>query len=161
MCGGEYYKEEWPFIINNPIMSTSLTDLWSNRWHQVFREIWVSLAYRPLKTFIRNKFIPLLNPKFKKIGEIFDKVIPPLGVFVLSGIFHEYINWTVTYQYWIPGEQLSFFVLQGIGVIMEKLVKQSIPSLRIPNWLGWIWTLGFICLTIPSFLNVWIRAKPW
>ncbi|CAG8578384.1 3395_t:CDS:2, partial [Acaulospora morrowiae] len=144
LCGGEYNKDEWHLLFNEPWKSTSLTDFWSKRWHQIFREIWVSLAYRPLRSLMRNKFGP------------------SLGVFVLSGIMHEYVIWTALYPFWTPGEQFLFFMLQAAGVILEKLLGQSklIPHNMILSCLGWFWTFGFLYFTIPYFLNPYIKGKP-
>lgn len=114
LCGGEYDRNEWHLFFKNPWMSTSLTDFWSIRWHQIFREIFVLFAYYPLKRLISNKIKPLFGKDYQKIGIMLEKIIPTIGVFFISGIMHEYIVWTSMYQFWKPGEQLLFFILQAV-----------------------------------------------
>ncbi|CAG8609705.1 28922_t:CDS:2, partial [Dentiscutata erythropus] len=110
----EYDRNEWHFLFNNPLISTSLTEFWSIRWHQAFREIFVSFAYKPLRRLTINKIRPLFGKDYQKIGIIIEKLIPIMGVFFISGIMHEYIVLAVMYQFWKPGEQLLFFMLQAI-----------------------------------------------
>ncbi|RIB30168.1 membrane bound O-acyl transferase family-domain-containing protein [Gigaspora rosea] len=157
-CGGEYDRNEWHLFFKNPWMSTSLKDFWSIRWHQLFREIFVLFAYNPLERLINNKIKPLLGKDYQKIGIMLEKIIPTIGVFFISGIMHEYIVYTSMYQFWKPGEQLLFFILQPVGMFFEKLI---FSFLTLPKWLGWLWTLMYLSFTLPLFISPYIKQQPW
>ncbi|CAG8589424.1 6765_t:CDS:1 [Scutellospora calospora] len=160
-CHGEYDQNEWHLLFKSPWMSTSLTEFWSIRWHQAFREIFVSFIYRPLRRFLSIRFIPLFGKYYQHIGKLLENLISIMGVFIISGIIHEYIIWTVMYQFWNPGDQILFFFLQSVGILFEKLFSQIFPSLSLPKWIGWLWTITYLCFTLPLFMTPYIKQKPW
>ncbi|CAM0140080.1 unnamed protein product [Umbelopsis sp. WA50703] len=47
--GGTYVEEHWKYLMDRPYTATSLANLWSKRWHQVFRDFWLSIPYHPVR----------------------------------------------------------------------------------------------------------------
>ncbi|KAJ7494618.1 hypothetical protein B0H11DRAFT_2227419 [Mycena galericulata] len=39
---------EWPPVFDSPWFATSLTEFWAARWHQVFRQEFIAVGFRPL-----------------------------------------------------------------------------------------------------------------
>lgn len=64
-----------------------------------------------------------------------------LGVFAVSGIFHEYLFWMATGQ--SPGLQLLFFMLQGGAVALTLRVKPT-------GWRAVTWGAGTFAFNILS-----------
>ena len=64
-----------------------------------------------------------------------------LGVFAVSGIFHEYLFWMATGQ--SPGLQLLFFMLQGCAVALTLRVKPT-------GWRAVAWGTGTFAFNILS-----------
>ncbi|CAG8470725.1 901_t:CDS:1, partial [Paraglomus occultum] len=162
---GVYDKSEWKPLFRHPYLSTSLSDLWSVRWHQTFRVLWVSLAYVPLKQFISQKLRPLLTKNNNSIAstvvDMMELAIPAIGVFAISGLIHEYIVRSAFYSLWIPGQMMMFFVLQAVGVIIEKTYQRLTPGLSRPVWLGRLWTLLFLYFTLPYFFEPLYKGEAW
>ena len=64
-----------------------------------------------------------------------------LGVFAVSGIFHEYLFWMATGQ--SPGLQLLFFMLQGCAVALTLRIKPT-------GWRAVAWGIGTFAFNILS-----------
>ncbi|GES75762.1 hypothetical protein GLOIN_2v1569819 [Rhizophagus clarus] len=89
-----------PPLFNQPYFSTSPSDLWGRRWHQLLRECFIEIGYLPISSlFINNN---------KTLGHIMGL----MGSFISSGILHEYIIISLFGK--ITGEHFTFFVFQGI-----------------------------------------------
>ncbi|CAG8518551.1 9798_t:CDS:1 [Paraglomus brasilianum] len=158
-------KSVWKPLFRHPYLSTSLSDLWSVRWHQTFRVLWMSLAYVPLRQLIRQKLRPWLtknnNSKTSTVADMMELAIPAIGVFAISGLIHEYIVWATFYPQWIPGQMMVFFVSQAIGVIIEKIYQRLTPGLSLPVWMGRLWILLFLYFTSPYFFEPFYKAEAW
>ncbi|RUS15256.1 hypothetical protein BC937DRAFT_92693 [Endogone sp. FLAS-F59071] len=125
--------------MNHPYLATSLHNFWSHRWHQIFRRTWTSVAFQPVHRFVQTR----LNPQLTKLGilqtqiDVLALACAILSVFVVSGLMHEYIALAALGKNrYIPGEQLLFFSLHGLAVVIEKilltsLVPSSLPGKRI------------------------------
>lgn len=134
-----------PPLFNKPWMTRSVYDLWSRRWHQIFRPGFHQVAYGPVRR--------LFGEKHKTIGRITGTI----AVFVCSGLMHDYIMLVMLgySNYNAPGalgQQGLFFLLQGIATIV------SATSPRLPTWfsclLTWIWVLYTAPLFVEPFLRV-------
>jgi len=72
----------WPLVFERPWISTSLADLWSFRWHQTFRYMFVELGSRPGGAKLAS-------------GR--------LGAFALSGAaLHDFGMWGDSEREWSP-----------------------------------------------------------
>lgn len=134
-----------PPLFDKPWMTRSVYDLWSRRWHQIFRPGFHQVAYNP----IRRQF----GEKNKVIGRIAGSI----AVFMCSGLMHDYIMIAMLgySNYKTPGAlgyQTLFFLLQGIATIV------SLTSPKLPAWfartLTWIWVL----YTAPLFVEPYVRV---
>lgn len=70
----------WPPFFDSPHLATSMAELWSNRWHAMFRRIFEVGAYRPGSYLARR-------------AGFSRKVQRGVGVtfaFLLSGLMHEF-----------------------------------------------------------------------
>ncbi|KAI9487648.1 MAG: hypothetical protein EXX96DRAFT_647277 [Benjaminiella poitrasii] len=156
---GTYDPAEWRNIMDDPLLGTSVEDVWSHRWHRIFRPAWVSCAYKPVYFLIRegtNK-----KQKYKSLAII----IASLSVFAMSGITHEYAalcnsGWRI-YSERFMGQEMKFFGLQGIIIILEKIlaiyVKPHLPPSVVNSSLVLLLRRVYILLvanwTFPYFVN--------
>jgi alginate O-acetyltransferase complex protein AlgI len=86
-------------LMQSPATATSLADFWGARWNTAFNKLVHDLASRPLA----------------RRGGVTSAT---LGVFAISGIIHELaISFPARGGYGWP---LSYFLLQGAGVLIER-----------------------------------------
>jgi hypothetical protein len=135
-----------PPLFNQPYFSTSPSDLWGRRWHQLLRECFIELGYLPISSLLINNN--------KTLGHIMGL----MASFISSGIFHEYIIISLFGK--ITGEHFTFFLFQGILVISWKiillLVSKFILYKKLTTFLIWNVILIF---TIPWFIEPYIRLN--
>lgn len=144
----------------NPVLSTSLDDLWSHRWHQLFKSTWLSFPFRPVR-ILAVRFLTKKVKNAKAIGFLLASV----SVFVASAFMHEYViaanmGWPI-YNRFFRGEQCIFFVGHGLGVFFEHMVEAVIaPKLpkgfRDSMWctlLQRAWTVMFGYYTFYYIMN--------
>ncbi|KAF8150629.1 membrane bound O-acyl transferase family-domain-containing protein [Crassisporium funariophilum] len=114
---------QWPPIFDEPWFSTSLTQFWSRRWHQLFRDNFVSFGGRPLAWLIG------------RVGGV-------LGAFLVSGILHDLGLWGMG-----RGSDFQrvggYFLLNGVGIILEHSWKKA-TGYRIDGFLGRVWTFVWV-----------------
>jgi alginate O-acetyltransferase complex protein AlgI len=110
----------------NPLKSTSLAEFWGHRWNRAFSEMTTVSVYRPMLPFVGKK-------------------TAIIAAFAFSGLLHEMaISLPVNAGYGMP---LTYFLLQGSLVLLEKNLQQIDRPLFNNEWIGRIWTL--ICLILP------------
>jgi Membrane bound O-acyl transferase family len=86
-------------IMQGPLESESLSELWGKRWNLGFRKLSHALVFRPLQ---------------KRFGT----VIGTLGAFLASGLIHDLvISIPARAGYGLP---TAYFLLQGFGVLAER-----------------------------------------
>lgn len=95
-------------LFKNPWLSTNPKDLWGNRWHQMFRELYIEVIYHPLKNTLKLRYK-------NNIAHIFSILL----VFISSGLIHEYINFCATHN--LNGLNIIFFLIHGIIYVMYEL----------------------------------------
>ncbi|KAI8140045.1 hypothetical protein BJV82DRAFT_624910 [Fennellomyces sp. T-0311] len=158
---GSYSSEQWRSLMINPIISNSLEELWSTRWHQLLHTSWVAFAFRPVRYIIQRLTAKTnMNP-----GPII-LVASSLAVFFVSGMMHEYlvyanIGWSI-YSRFFVGQQVAFFFIHGIGMMVEKnvakvcrsvLPAQLLDSFFVKHILQRVWVITYAYLTFPYFMD--------
>ncbi|KAH7884616.1 hypothetical protein F5I97DRAFT_1476789 [Phlebopus sp. FC_14] len=127
--------DQWPPIFHSPWRSTSLRELWGDRWHHLNRRYMIILGAKPM---YRLAGYP---------GGI-------LGAFALSGLFHDFGLRAVG-----RGSDLivfGFFFMMGVGVILESLWTRSMRT-AVAGAFGWIWTFGWVALWGNGLVDAWVR----
>ncbi|KAF9237190.1 hypothetical protein BU15DRAFT_63356 [Melanogaster broomeanus] len=105
----QQHPSQWPPLFDSPWLSTSVSDFWGRRWHQMIRHTLLMVAGRPF------------NFLFGRLGGV-------LGVFLLSGLVHD-----VDHRSWGRGGNfvvvVGFFTMNGVGVVLERVWKGSAGGL--------------------------------
>ncbi|GAA5803980.1 hypothetical protein HPULCUR_009465 [Helicostylum pulchrum] len=163
--GGSYSSEQWRPLMVSPIISSSLDNLWSFRWHQLFKSTWLAFPFRPVRILTDR----LLTKKVKNSKSI-AFVLASVAVFVASALMHEYViaanmGWPI-YSRFYMGEQVIFFVGHGLGAMVENMIKMSVAK-KLPKsftesvWckaLQHIWVIVFGYL---SFIYIMRGFMTW
>ena len=127
---------QWPPFSEGPWRATSLADFWARRWHQAFRRPFVKVGGYPLRLV------------FGKLGLV-------LGVFILSGVLHDWGIWGMG-----RGTDFSrlggFFVLNGVGVVLE-LLWERLSGRKVGGWAGWAWAMVWMVSTGHLLIEGWLR----
>ncbi|KIY69437.1 hypothetical protein CYLTODRAFT_488939 [Cylindrobasidium torrendii FP15055 ss-10] len=89
----------WPPLFDKPWLSTSLSDFWGRRWHQIFRLCFIKVT----------AVLPLLRP------------LAILAAFALSGLLHLFGGWGMGYGESVA-RMVGFFVMNGVGILLERAV---------------------------------------
>lgn len=122
---GSYSSEQYRPLIYNPILASSLDDLWSVRWHRLFKSTWIAFPFRPTYILTERFFTKKVkNPKAIAFA------LGSISVFVASGFMHEYmvacnIGWPI-YRRFFMGQQVFFFGIHGVGVFVEHLLQKLV-----------------------------------
>ena len=91
----------------------------------------------------------------KPLERYFGRAGFVIGAFALSGVLH------------VSGVQgtsrgadtlsmMVFFVMQGVGVVMEHACKQ-VTGRRVGGITGWLWTISWLVLWGQTIVDVWAR----
>ncbi|KAJ7274541.1 membrane bound O-acyl transferase family-domain-containing protein [Mycena haematopus] len=94
---------QWPPMFDSPWLSTSLTEFWAARWHQIFRQDFLALGARPLSLVAGRP------------GGV-------LGAFLVSGALHYVGLWGLGQG--TDVRVVYFFLMMGVGVILEGFWKR-------------------------------------
>ncbi|KAI7876456.1 hypothetical protein K492DRAFT_239745 [Lichtheimia hyalospora FSU 10163] len=148
-----YHDKVADFVQRPPLfdqlwLASSVHDMWSRRWHQIFRSAFRDIAYLPIRRLFPSK--PLLG-----------RALGVMSVFALSGLMHDYILLCmVGYQQYVTdpglmGIQSTFFLLQGMGTVISNY--HSIP--KIPRSIARLLTFLFLLYSAPFFMEPYIRIK--
>jgi hypothetical protein len=139
--------EHYRILMNHPVLADSLTDFWSCRWHQLMKSTWVAFPYRPTYRFADRALT-----KYTTYHAIIARALGVLSVFAASGLMHEYVvltfsGWT-RYTSSFVGQQVSFFLLNGLAMMVDQSVLTALPSAcrRLAF-------LAFLCFIGPLFFS--------
>jgi Membrane bound O-acyl transferase family len=111
---------------NNPFLSTSLRDFWSRRWNIMLSHTLRQVVYDPITS----------------------RAGPTVGLitsFLVSGLMHEIIFYYLASSR-PTGEVMAFFLLQGMGIIVEHVVKRT-TTWRPHKIFACPMTVGFIMIS--------------
>ena len=114
---------QWPPLFDHPWFATSLSQFWSRRWHQLFKDIFVSLGGNTLALLMG------------RVGRV-------LGAFFVSGAFHALGLWGMGRG----GEFLKvigFFMIMAVGILLEYSWKKFTGS-RVDGFFGRVWTMVWL-----------------
>lgn len=133
-----------PPLFNKPWLTRSVYDLWSRRWHQIFRPGFHQVAYNPIRRLFGKNHVTA--------GRIFGTI----AVFMCSGLMHDYIilgmlGYSNITRPGIFGYQTLFFFLQALATIV------SVKSPRLPTWLARTLTWFWVLYTAPLFVEPYVR----
>jgi hypothetical protein len=133
---------QWPPLFENPLLSSSLSEYWSKRWHQLFRQCFVSLGFKPM-SFAAGR-----------AGGV-------LGAFFVSGILHDFGLWGMG-EGAEPSSMYTFFLMMGVGVVVENAWK-SMTGYKVGGIFGraWatVWLVGWSHLLIDVYCRKGVVAS--
>ena len=124
-------------IMQRPLQSESLSELWGKRWNLGFRKLSHTWVFEPLR-------------------RRFGIVAGTLGAFLTSGLIHELvISVPAGAGYGLP---TAYFLLQGLGVIAER----SDTGKRIglgSGARGWLWMALFTAAPLYWLFHPWFVMR--
>lgn len=103
---------------DHPYLSTSLQDFWGRRWNRV--------AESCLKSTV---FYPILNSMSRVLGRKWAAIVASVVTFFVSNLMHEIIFFYIG-RVRFGGGILTFFIFQGICVVIESTLKKKIVAKR-------------------------------
>jgi hypothetical protein len=110
---------------DQPWMSSSLRDFWSNRWNVATSSLLRSLLFSESNT----------QKKVGRNGSMIYEIKRSLEVMVIffsSGLLHEFAFWMVRLEYHQTNLRwMSFCLSSGIGLIIERAIVKS-TQIRFP-----------------------------
>ncbi|KAG9005312.1 hypothetical protein FRB95_007575 [Tulasnella sp. JGI-2019a] len=134
LFGGD--PAEHPPLFWKPLSGTSLRQLWSKRWHPLFRQEFTALGFR------------IGNMVMGQLGGL-------LGVFMLSGLLHDVGIWGMG-KGTDPWRIIGFFYLQGVGIALEGIWKKATGKSVGGPW-GRLWTWSWMIATAHLVVEAWLQ----
>lgn len=128
---------QWPPLFDAPWLSTSLASFWGHRWHQLFRECFISVGARPLSYLLG------------RTGGV-------MGAFLISGALH-YLGLEAMGRGGHPVVVFGFFIMQAIGLILEGMWKRC-TGLRVDGFWGLLWTWLWVVFWANFMVDAWARV---
>ncbi len=121
---------------DHPILSRSIAEFWSKRWN-INVHAWL----------MRHAFRPFAARGRPELGLCF--------AFFVSALLHWWLIYAALGVAWalLMG---AFFLLQGLLVLVERAVRIS----RLSPPLQRAWTVGWMILTTPLFMEPFLRLVP-
>ncbi|KAF9403108.1 hypothetical protein BGX21_006967 [Mortierella sp. AD011] len=152
--GNLIHDTEWTLVRHYfPGFATSPSEFW-RQWHHLFQYIWVDLGFKPVYHVLHKHVTPKISNR--KLAKDIEMVFPVMGVFLMSGLMHEYMirgMWHARL-----GGMTSFFLIQGAGTIVSKIIydtvgrKVAVPSVILIA-LTWVFNLTTASLFLDPVLN--------
>ncbi|KAK9942665.1 hypothetical protein M0R45_008318 [Rubus argutus] len=114
---------------NEPYLATSLQDFWGRRWNLVITNTLRPLVYHPIRRISTDKGGATCGATVtaRPPG---SPILPVIAVFVISGLMHELFFYYVT-RARPTGEMMCFFVLQGVCLAIELVVKKAAADHKV------------------------------
>ena len=133
---------QWPPAFDQPWFSTSLSDLWSRRWHQTYRHTIIVCAYPFYLVFGR-------------VGGI-------IAGFLASGLIHHFIMLAFGSRL-EPWRMIIGFGMMAPGMIAERAYYKCTGN-KVGGIVGWVWTMSWLLVwgnvIAEGFLQVGMFGQP-
>ena len=118
-------------LFKAPYKSTSLKELWGNRWNRAFSEMTALIAYRPLKDNLGVEASLIFS-------------------FLLSGLLHEIaISLPVSKGFGLP---LLYFVIHALAMQLETR-SMFLQKLLKHKWFTHVWVLSVLIIPMPLLFH--------
>ncbi|KAG1805095.1 uncharacterized protein HD556DRAFT_1195250, partial [Suillus plorans] len=129
------HPDQCPPSFDSPWRATSLRELWSRRWHQWLRRIFIFLGGNPLSLL------------FGRIGGV-------MGAFLVSGFIHHLAVRPIdpSSEMW---RMVPPFGMMGTGMVIERAVAGN----KTGGWIGWMWTMCWLVLWGNVPVDGWARTR--
>lgn len=134
---------DWPPLFDSPWRATSLAEFWNKRWHQMYRRSFIVLGAKP--------FLAI----FGGGQSLVSRAAAVLGAFLVSGILHDWATWGMGCGT-DPRAVLGFFLMNGVGVLLEECWRRSAPGREVRGWVGWVWTTAWLVGWAQMFVDAWL-----
>ena len=131
------HPSQWPPLFDKPLSSTSLSDLWGRRWHQILRHLAVALGGAPMAYLLGRP------------GKV-------LGTFLLSGAIH-CIQFRASGHGGSAAIEGSFYVMHAVGVLLER-AWLKMTGRRVSGLYGWMWTLLWVTIWAAPMVDQWAET---
>jgi hypothetical protein len=128
--------EDWPPLFAQPWLSTSLNEFWSFRWHQLFRDNFISLGGLPIAFLTGSRSGALL------------------GSFCASGLLHYLGQWGMARGSDFLGIG-GFFIMMGVGTLLERRWKK-VTGCHVCGIMGWLWTYTWVAIWGVFLVEGWV-----
>ncbi|EGG03008.1 uncharacterized protein MELLADRAFT_109706 [Melampsora larici-populina 98AG31] len=144
-------KNEYPFFLNSALKSSSLTELWSRRWHSCLRHTLIEAGARPAYRLMRFVGQPYLSGRTNEIAQ----AVGTLSAFLMSGLVHEFGLWYSTHLD-RSFRSTTFFLAQGVGILLEEGFNRM-TGRRVGGWPGWTFVLIWIIFWIRPMVDAYVE----
>ncbi|KAI9573448.1 hypothetical protein HD554DRAFT_2035262 [Boletus coccyginus] len=128
---------QWQPLFDSPWLSTSLGEFWGRRWHQIMRDVVLSLGGRPF-------------------GCLFGRLGGVLGAFLVSAVIHIIELWSLG-RGGNVAVTFSFWMMNGVGVVLERIWTKA-TGRRVGGVWGRVWTFGWLTLWGVRMVDEWAKA---
>ncbi|KAG0026346.1 hypothetical protein BGZ82_009523 [Podila clonocystis] len=146
---------EWTLVRHYfPGFATSPAEFW-RQWHHLFQYIWVDLGFKPTHYLLR-KYVTSNKGMSKGVSQSLEKAVPVMGVFLLSGLMHEYMVVGMWHEKF--GYMSTFFLIQGVATILSNALQQSVGKrVQVPRLVLIAITWAFNLTTVGLFMTPVLR----
>ncbi|EPQ30775.1 uncharacterized protein PFL1_01676 [Pseudozyma flocculosa PF-1] len=135
-----------PLPFDAPLFATSVQDLWSNRWHHLFRQSFLHVAYSPVRTVAAAV-----------VGRKAARALATFAVFALSALVHEWGQLPMSPHSRLGITQTgTFFLVQAVAIVLEHAWR-DVTGTKVRGLPGWIWTFAFLIYTGTMPTDEWTR----
>ena len=97
----------------------------------------------------------VLNLGYHPLSRLFGRFVGLLGAFLVSGVFHS-LN-LERHEYGYVAVCLVFWVMNGVGVVLERLWKKTTGREVRGVW-GWLWVGAWLQLWGIPMVEVYARV---
>ncbi|KAG0334953.1 hypothetical protein BG000_007918 [Podila horticola] len=146
---------EWTLVRHYfPGFATSPAEFW-RQWHHLFQYIWVDLGFKPTH-YLLSKYVTNKDVTSKALAQSLEMAVPVLGVFLMSGLMHEYMIVGMWHEQF--GYMTAFFLIQGGATILSKALEPVGEQVQVPRLaliaMTWVFNLTTVDLFMtPVFRN--------
>jgi len=151
--------EAWPPLFDTPLSATSLADMWTNRWHAIFRRTFNRLSQ------------PILWVIPRSAPAAVRRVTRGCIIFLLSAGLHILLmnrletNRDFPHPHLLDRSILAFFLSQPISLAIESFLIMPLGRILLPEnkqvALTRFWALASLLWTGRHWTDVWVRRGMW